>query len=308
MERNRVFLSFQLERTTKPKRGRPQTPLLERLRVIVWSHHVMAAGGMTSVEEFENRFSKYTRQIRLSSGLWARYMRGEVAPQGSLSGSESSLVGRLDVEYPGTAAIFHHPLWELLDFDRLLGPAQLKQLLLRMGQNVWEPFVKVGFSRRSNRAESVSGFWKKPLTVESRQYEWEDLDGLDALAVYLIDMRLGYLAQSEADFARAMWAARCHFPRLAQSEPFQSWRRMVSALLVIEAMCIRLAGYLILDQPETFDDDEMMEDHQVFCRAYRKWSEEWDDRKASHMRLLSKSSAAVFSDWTKQVARMDFAW
>ena len=284
----------------------------------------MAAGGMTSVEEFENRFSKYTRQIRLSSGLWARYMRGEVAPQGSLSGSESSLVDRLDKEYPGTAAIFHHPIWELLDFDRLLGPAQLKQLLLRMGQNVWEPFVKVGFSRRSNRAESVSGFWKKPITVESRQYEWEDLDGLDALAVYLIDARLGYLAQYEADFGRAMWQMRCHFPGLLQSEPFCSWRRMASALLVMEAMCIRFARHMVLEEPEVpyfggYDDDDgahpddmlALEDkisHEEVCLACRKWIEEWKQRKASHMRSLSTSSVAVFADWTKQASHMVITW
>lgn len=285
----------------------------------------MAAGGMTSVEEVENGFSKSTRQIRLSSGLWARYMRGEVVPRGSQSGSEESLVDRLDKEYPGTAAIFHHPLWELLDFDRLLGPAQLKQLLLRMGEDVWEPFVKLGTSRRPNRAKIVPSFWKRPMTVDSRQLAWKELDGLDAVAVYLIDARLGYLAQKEADFGRAMWETRCHLPGLLQSEPFQSWPRMVSALLVMEAMCIRLASHLILKEPEThnfidYDDDDDDNDpddrlamdeeisHGDLCKACRKWIEEWSQRKAAHMRSLSTSSVAVFADWTKQAGHMAITW
>lgn len=267
--------------------------------MIVWSHHVMAAGGMTSVEEFENRFSKYTRQIRLSSGLWARYMRGEVMPQGSLAGNKSSLVARLDVEYPGTATIFYHPLWELLDFDRLFGPAQLKQHYMLMGKHVWKHFV----ASPSGAALDIEKlrFWKSHSGDVARMRRWGQINGLDGLAVCLIEARLGYLGQIEADFVSGMLGAMGRIARLRDTESFAA-KRMQSALLVIEQMCVRYAECLVIQGPPSG------ESHEEFWQALRNWQKGLETRAHAHYQTLSMTSGKTYLTWVKQIVEHAYPW
>jgi len=259
----------------------------------------MAAGGMASVEEFENRFSKYTRQIRLSSGLWARYMRGEVMPQGSLAGNKSSLVARLDVEYPGTATIFYHPLWELLDFDRLLGPAQLKRHYMVMGKDVWKHFVASSASATTSDIEQLR-FWKASCSEGDLMRRWGGIGGLDGLAACLIEARLGYLGQVEADFARGILGTRGRFAKLRDMEVFAP-KRMQSALLVLERMCIRYAQYLIAEGPLTSRNAGHL-------TVLGHWREGWQARSHEHSESLPTTFAKTYLDWGKQVHNHQYTW
>lgn len=269
--------------------------MLERLRVIAWSHYVMVAAGSASIEDFEKRYSKPKGIIYLSSGLWAKYMRGEVIPQGSLSGARSSLVERLDKAYPATAAIFHHPVWPLLDFDRLLGPARLQEYLWTMGLQSRKSLIHVPVA--------VTGpgklpFWKLHATDMDQSRKWSDVPGLDGLAICLIEARLAYLAQRENLFVNSILGAMGRIERLGKSEAFQP-KRMQTALLLVEGLCIRYAQCMVSEAQSA------AKDHEKHVDGIRRWARGHEARRAAHLASLSISSANTFNSWMRKIRADD---
>ena len=206
----------------------------------------MEAAGADQAAQMEKQFLRQKPVVRLSSGLWPRYLRGDVLPQGSLEGHRSSLVARLDKIYPGTESIFNHPVWELLDFDRLLGPRDLKRHYLTLGGDIYDELTLLPPGVEEFVDYEKLSFWRE--RNESRNEVWRYLSDLDGIAVCLIEARLDYLAQDLGGFFQAMLGAGHEFIRLGKSPVFQDDKSR-AALLLMELMAQRYASCLIQEDP-----------------------------------------------------------
>ncbi|MFO6419254.1 hypothetical protein ACLBKS_03535 [Hylemonella sp. W303a] len=298
-----------MERKIASKRGRPATPLLQRLRVIAWSHHVMVASGAVQADQFERLISKAHPRLRLSSGLWPRYLRGDVMPQGSQERAKSSLIVRLDRVYPGTAEIFYHPLWELMDFDRLLWPKRLREIYLSMNEFVWMDFVEdfgdwitVLLDEEKGPRKVLDAtelpFWKIEQSDESLQVAWGLIDGLDGVAVCLIEARSGYLAQDIRAFVNAILGVNSMLKKLVKDPGFQ-FPKQQSALLILRGMCFRLAELLIIEPGSN-------EKVKFFERAIRNRRDEWEAQVNPHLSELPRPDRSTMTRWLNQVGRQKF--
>lgn len=252
----------------------------------------MTASGVRTAEEFEICYSKASGEISLSRGLWSRYLRGEVIPQGARASNQRSLIDRMDDEHQGSADIFVHPLWDLLDFDLLLGPDQLKRLYLWFDENIWRRFVACGHSLQANSPPVFLTFWQIQRSETERRSCLGRLDGLDGLAACLIEARLGYMGQDEDRFVGSFSVAAAHFKKLGATDVFSS-TRMRSSLLLMEGLCVAYVTRKTVDAPTS---DEA---HSLQRSKARHWQSSWLDRYKSHMKQLSPSSEATFRRWAK---------
>jgi hypothetical protein len=253
----------------------------------------MAASGLSTAEEFEIRFSKASGRIRLSSGLWSRYLRGEVIPQGAITKRARSLIERLDAEYLGTADIYRHPVWELLNFERLLGPEELKRIYLRLDKSIWKRFVVCGHDLLGSTAPELSMFWRFQRGEGGRTYWLKRIDGMDGLAACLIEARMGYLGQNEEVFFNSLKLGLEQCEKLRSLHAFAS-KRMQTILLLMEGICIGYLDRLVIQSP--FSDDG----HGDRRRASKNLLESWIKRHGKHKTTLSASSKAIFDRWTKE--------
>ena len=258
----------------------------------------MAASGLMTAEEFESRFAKSTGKIRLSKGLWSRYLRGEVIPQGARTGNQRSLIERLGEEYPGTAEIFHHPLWDLLDFSQLMGPEELKLRHVMLGETIWRQFVACGHHSGCEAGPEESRFWRIPRSEKERIFRLNRLTNLDGPAACLVDARMGYLAQDEELFVSSLLAAESQFSKLGKTGVFVH-KRMQSALLLIEGLCVGYGNRMVVTAP--FSDEA----HSQRRSKTRRWIVNWIDRCEGHIKTLSKNSETVFRRWVKQSVEHD---
>jgi hypothetical protein len=120
-------------------RGRPRTPIVNRLRVSLWSQLVFLASGFDEVQELEALFDK-TPRLKLASGLWSRYMRGEVLPQGASDFLEKrNLIHRVAKLFPEPFEVFYAPFWNFLVWDPFVDLDLMKACYLTLddGINVW---------------------------------------------------------------------------------------------------------------------------------------------------------------------------
>jgi len=207
----------------------------------------MAACGASIAEEVDNVLLKGRAPIRLSKGLWARYMRGEVAPQGSIDGSRSSLVRRIDRKFSGTEEIFFHPFWELIDFSRLMGPDELRNHYVSLGPNVWRTFLELGVSKKKRVTPQQCRFWWTG-TNPDRLARIRKLPYLDGMAAGLIEARMGFLAQKEEDFLGGIESTLKHLKNI-QSKPSEFNRHVGSAWLVVEGILVDHLARMILAPP-----------------------------------------------------------
>lgn len=226
---------------------------------MVWSHHVLSRSGLWSVQEFERvHLQGGDQSYRLASGLWSRYMRGEAVPLDCIESEKSTVIGFFDALFPGTAKIFRHPLWDLLDVWRLMGPMEIRELLCDLDLRVSAPYMY--HAHYEGDAKKQWKFWRHRLHTQAAVEYFRHLSGLDALAMCLVELRLTYLGQQPNDFGRAVWLTRSHTTMLYSSEPFCSHRHLKSALLVMEAICLNFAGAFIGGLPDSisaaFEDNE----------------------------------------------------
>lgn len=258
----------------------------------------MEASGAETPVQFEKHLSKAHRSLRLSSGLWPRYLRGDVIPQGSQANSRTSLITRLDRVYPGTAQSYRHPVWTLLDFDQLLGPAQLRDLYMTMDPSVWTDLFSVDIEV----SEKVRPpFWKQYLSTEALQRHWGQVPALDGLAVCLIEARMGYLAQLEEHCFNALLGAATRVLRLSKTTGYRHEKQQ-SALLVLERMCLSHLNTLL--SPYMHDLDPFL----TFCRAAEHALVAWRSRYDVHQASLSKPARTRLAAWVREVDGRRIAW
>lgn len=269
----------------------------------------MVASGAVQADQFERLISRQHPKIRLSSGLWPRYLRGDVTPQGAEEQAKSSLIMRLDRIYPGTAGIFYHSIWELMDFDRLLFPKRLRDLYLSMTEEVWMDFVegtvdwinvRYDAEKRPEKVLRATDlpFWRIEQSHESLQIAWNQIDGLDGAAVCLIEARSGYLAQDIGAFTNAILGVNATLRSLADAPVFD-FPKQQSVLLLLRAMCFRLAELLIIEPGSNERVDS-------FGRAIRHWREEWEAQMKPHLSDLPRPDRATMTRWLNQVGRQKF--
>ncbi|WP_155831826.1 hypothetical protein [Hylemonella gracilis] len=274
---------------------------MQRLRVIVWSHHVMVASGAVQADQFERLISKSHPKLRFSSGLWPRYLRGDVMPQGAQEQAKSSLILRLDRIYPGTAEIFYHPIWELMDFDRLLGPQRLRELYLSMAPSIWSPFVDSSSDGDLARLHAdEEPFWKVHHKAEELDRLWSRVTGLDGVAVCLIEARMSYLGQTGMRFVHAMLGARTRLLSFGKDAGFQ-FPKQQSILVLLEAMCLRLIECLVVDRSGLAKNNDI-------ARAIRHWQASAERRMNSHLESLPRPDRLALQMWSAQVTRQDYSW
>ncbi len=252
----------------------------------------MAASGSTLVQELEESLKSRSRKLQLSNGLWSRYMRGEVIPQGARGTVGATLIERIEAIYPGTATFFHSPLWELMEFDRVLGPQELKDIFLRLGEETWTRFVD-NYKSASTAAVAESRYWLTRTSGEELLRNLSELKGFDGLSSCLIMARLGYLRQEEALFIACLHEARELLDTIRRSAAFAA-PRMQSAILLIEGLWLAHAKQHVVTAPKVREDVHKLSDYAV------RWEKGWERAADSHRETLPKTSRAAFEKWREE--------
>lgn len=218
-------------------RGRPATHVVNRLRVMLWSHLIQMDLEATSLQEMEEALQDQ-HGIRLASGLWSRYMRGEVTPQGSLAGAANSLVLRLNKVRPGTAAVFYHPLWNYVEWNPLIDLRAIRRDYLQLGDDVAVRFVRRVQLGRERAFPKSDAFWHMPKTIEARQSSINSFKIWNALAAYLMEARLAYAAQQIEAYIHSQSMA-IKIIAMLRDKPILNHPMPCIALLVMEALCLQ---------------------------------------------------------------------
>jgi len=249
----------------------------------------MAASGAALVQEFEDHLKSRSRKVRLSNGLWARYMRGEVIPQGARGSGSTTLIERIEAIYPGTAAIFHSPLWELMEFDKVLDPYELKNMFLRLGEEAWTCFVD-NYKSLSTTAVAASRYWLVKASENELLAKLRKLGGFDGLCSCLILARLGYLKQEETLFVTCMHEARRILITIGHSAEF-SPAKMQPAILLIEGLWLAHTKQHLVAAPKVREDVHQLSDYTI------RWEQEWQRAADAHAETLPKTSRTAFGKW-----------
>lgn len=260
----------------------------------------MVATGAQQSDQFERFISKSHPNIHLSSGLWPRYLRGDVIPNGSLERHKANLVFRLERIRPGTAEIFYHPMWELFNFDKLLGPRELRTLYVTMGKSVWRPFLDHVCNPDESPNFERTPFWKKSEDPELLVNALSQIGGLDGVAACLIEARMAYLAQNEAVFLITMMEAYSHLGALATTPEFE-FPKEQSALLLMQTICLGVPSSLLPHLGSEAPGDTL-------CELFQSRHIAWRRRALEHAKSLPKPWAAQFKKWTNEVIKRTYLW
>lgn len=254
----------------------------------------MAASGTEIAQEFETALAAMPGHLRLSSGLWGRYLRGEVLPQGSVGRDGPSLVVRIDRALPGTASTFYHPVWELLDFRRLIGPDELRDLYLSMGEEVWRGMVDLRTGGEQGLQQEVFHFWRNRRLLEKQSLKIRSMATLDGVAAALIEARMAYFAQDRSNFLDAMMDVSIQLTAASESELFQTLR-MKSALLIVKGIWLQEMGRFLIDPPALQDSEKYVRGLLV------KEMDEWHRKCDALLKALPRHMATQFRVWRRQV-------
>ena len=175
--------------------------------------------------------------IRLASGLWSRYMRGDVLPQGSLGNAKGSLLRRLDILYPRTAPVFDHPVWSVLNWSDTFDLGEIRDIYLALGETVSVHFVlkvQVGKMREHSK---VHPFWHLQKSTEERRRVLEGFTPWTRLVVSLLEARMSYAGQRHEAFVDCQLIA-CGALREIQKVSTARRTGVISALLMMESICL----------------------------------------------------------------------
>ena len=238
------------------------------------------------MQELEALLRK-THRLTLASGLWSRYMRGEVVPQGTLTASPTSLVARIAKVFPETDEAFYTPLWDLLTWKAELDLNGLKSIYLALDESVHVHFVaRVDHEGERTAAESGQ-FWHLKKTVANRRAVIAGFEKWESLVVCLLEARMSYAAQSIDAFVDCQLSA-CHFLADLSKEPQLQAKRLQGVMLLMEALCL---DALLINVVNTQPTNENQRKERDRCRAAIK---DWRQRCGLHVASLSMSSRVAF--------------
>jgi len=272
---------------TPTRRGRPKTFIVDRLRVSLWSHSVLLASGLKEVQELEALFDK-TPRLRLAKGLWSRYMRGEVLPQGSLApDGPDTLVERVGKLFPRTIGVFYAPFWELLVWNPVTDLESYKALYLTLQDEVNVQFVARDELDGERAPTKYDQFWYRQRSIDARRKLLATLGDWDKLLVCLLEAKMSYFAQNVESFTDSQMMA-CKVIEHLQKAPELQAKRVQGVLLTMEALCldtlvINIAAHTPLN------------DTQYHARVrLRDMVKLWNLKRHAHADGLSSKSRLAF--------------
>lgn len=275
-------------------RGRPKKSLLERLRVIYWSHQVLAASGRSTADGFEKLFRRTDGAIWIPRGSWSRYLRGEISPQGAKDKDATSLVRRFDKRYPGTAPVFHHPVWQLLDFQQFYSPEALVTMYMRLPAAVWHQFVSTKQEAGGNLLPDDIHFWRSSRRPQERIERLNGLTDLDGVAAGIIEARMEYLGQSKTVFLSCLEASLSRLHALGDDSGKQL--RYKSCTMLMEAYCVGFVIQFCRPPLASVSGAGSIQDRQ----ALKIWSA-WTHRVQDHQSVLAPTFARQFHARAKEI-------
>lgn len=246
----------------------------------------MLASSKGQVQELETLLRK-THRLTLASGLWSRYMRGEVVPQGALTASPTSLVARIAKVFPETNEAFYTPLWDLLAWTSELDLNKLKSIYLALDENVHVHFV-ARVDHGGERTAAKSGqFWHLKKTVASRRAVISGFGRWESLVVCLLEARMSYAAQSIDAFVDCQLMASQILVDLGKEPQLQA-KRLQGVMLLMEALCLDALLINAVNPPST-NQNQSKERERSRTRI-----NDWRQRCGLHVASLSMNSRLAF--------------
>lgn len=248
---------------------------------------MLRASGLQEVQELEDKFAK-SSGLKMANGLWSRYMRGEVVPQGALQpGGRNNLVHRVAKMFPKTADVFYAPFWEYLEWDPMVNLDQVKAAYLRLGEDISRLFVARTEVDGKRLPVAMTKFWYLRKSIDARRKVVSALPNWDSLVVYLLEARMSYVAQSFDVFVDCQLMACQALLRLQQDKEFEA-KRLQGVLLTMEALCLD-AMVINVGRPYANDGPRI----PAFER-FTDWLRDWNRRCNAHAQSLSSKSRLAF--------------
>jgi hypothetical protein len=186
----------------KRKAGRPKRDLIYKLRTQVWLDAVSMESGKKTPTELELLFSDPDGTRKHSPGnrpgLWAKYRKGKVCPTiESKTKGKLSIVDRVELIYPGTAAWIKTPLWDLLT-SKPMSMDDLKLIYWSLGPAVQDLIV-------TEPSIQYPQFWRTQEDLDVLCDELLELKDIrHTLSAILCLVREAKLKQSIDDFEIAL--------------------------------------------------------------------------------------------------------
>jgi hypothetical protein len=268
-------------------RGRPRTPIVNRLRVSLWSQLVFLASGFDEVQELEALFDK-TPRLKLASGLWSRYMRGEVLPQGASDFLEKrNLIHRVAKLFPEPFEVFYAPFWNFLVWDPFVDLDLMKACYLTLddGINVW--FVARDEIDGERKATRYGQFWYHKRAIDARRKIVANVNAWDGLLICLLEAKMSFGAQDVEAFADSQMLACKTIEKLREVPEYQT-KRLQGVFLTMEALCLdTLVRNLAAHTPLSKNQAQIRE-------RVREMKKLWNTKCYEHAECLSKSSRQAF--------------
>lgn len=264
----------------------------------------MAACGATTITEMEAALEVRPRHgFRIASGLWSRYLRGDVAPRGALTGAKDTLVDQVGAIWPQTALVFNFPVWNLLRWDGVIDLDRTRGYYLALNEAVRRPFYLEGAETSDPSANRGVMFWhlQKSPDVLTAAIKALHKDLWSMLVMALLEARMGYAAQRQDRFFTAQMLASEAVRAMGQHPGFQR-ARVQGGLVVMEALCLeplRRFG----TRSTTSDGAQKMQSD--FNRRLEGWMRRYDEARRAWTttqrrevrRMLGQTAAGAYARW-----------
>lgn len=264
----------------------------------------MAACGATTITEMESVLENQPRHgFRIASGLWSRYLRGDVAPRGALTGAKDTLVDQVGAFWPQTALVFNFPVWDLLRWDGVIDLDRTRTYYLALNEAVRRPFYLEGAETSDPSASHGVMFWhlQKSPDVLTTAIKALHKDLWSMLVAALLEARMGYAAQRQDRFFTAQMLA-CEAIRTMGLHPGFQRARIQGGLVVMEALClVPLRGFGKLSGTS----DGALKMQSEFNRRLEGWRQRYEDARSDWTttqrrevrRMLGQTAAGAYARW-----------
>lgn len=282
--------------------GRLITPLPERLRTMLWADSVMACCGAKTITEMERTLAtKCKPEVRIASGLWSRYLRGEAAPAGARKGRQGSLVLRLGHHWPDTQNVFEHPIWSLLQWTPVINMEQMRRHYFRLGEPVRQKFYRMSGVGTERDHDAHTQFWHIQRTPDTLEIIIKEVaaDPWMAITLALLEARMGFAAQRMERFYTAQVLACLTARFLFEDQSFNSPRALAAAL-VMQALC--LEPILINIVQQKVRDQE----HEVFREQGLRSFYIWRHSVTTFMKISTRERQIAMRKLLGQMSSIEF--
>lgn len=219
---DRLDLGFDEGDVRVPKRGRPKSPVLDRVRAAYWAWTVQMSAAK-SFAELEREMAFRAFPARDGGGFvqpnaWLKYAKGQRSPLPPSKGDKSPVV-RAEARYPGTRAAYDSIIWDLM-YDEQSRPMKRLKLTSRVSPHVLS-LIKPKHIQERDRYRIL-------LTHEGIA-DLVFIRHLDAFGLLLMQWR--NLDWERADVSQIYLARTWLLYSFQWMEPFVTCRRLITKLI-----------------------------------------------------------------------------